>query len=148
MNMKAIENCEQSKMERLLNFKLPNKMKIVGWLIMAVSLGIILSTKLFDGDFEVLKHVLKRVVLLGLLIVVVSKEKVEDERIQVIRAKAFGSTFLVAVVYVLVQPIINYIVNLIVEPQDAVFEDLGDFVIVWFLLAVYLMVYTMLKRKG
>jgi len=148
MNMKAMQDCEQSKMERLLNFKLPNKMKIVGWAIMLVSLVVILSTSLFDGDFEILKLILKRTILLGLLIVVVSREKIEDERIQLIRAKAFGSTFLIAVIYVLVQPIVNFIAATIFEPEEAIFEDLGDFVIVWFLLVVYLMVFYVLKRKG
>lgn len=148
MNLKSVENCEEKKLERFMNFKLPHKMKVVGWSIMLISLAVLLATKLFEGEFFVLKDVLRRVILLGLLIVVISKEQIEDERIQLIRSKAFSFTFLAAVVYVLVQPVITFLVASIIKPEKAVIEDMGDFVIVWFLLMIYLLVFYLLKRKG
>jgi hypothetical protein len=148
MNMKSIRECEQGKLERFMNFKFPNYVKKIGWAGVILSFIVLIATKFFDGDLTILKLVLKRFVLASLLLVVLSKEKIEDERIQQFRAKAFSFTFLAAVLYVLVQPIINFLVASVVEPEDAIFEDLGDFVIVWFFLCIYLMFFKLLKRAG
>jgi L-asparagine transporter-like permease len=113
-----------------------------------VSLILILSTKFIDGNFDVLKTILKNTMLIGLLVVTISKEKIEDEFIENLRSKSFSLAFILGVVYVLVQPLINYVVAMLVEPKKASFENLGDFQILWFLLIVYLTAFWSLKRKN
>ena len=148
MNMKSAQKCEKTHMDKWLNFKLPNYAKKIGWGLFIVSLVSLLSTKLIDGDLTVAKVFLKKAMLLSLFIVVLSREKVEDERVQHIRAKAFGVTFLFSAVYILVQPIVNFVVGFILGEEQELFEDLGDFVILWFMLVVYLMFFYIAKRNN
>lgn len=148
MNLKSIQECEERAMQRWLNFKFPNYMKRVGWGAFILFMVAIFSTKLFEGDFTILKHILRRLILVSLFVVVLSKEKVEDERIKKLRGQAFTSTFLLAVLYVLIQPVVNFIVNQLLGDSEGLFQDLGDFVILWFLLIVYLMFFNFSKKKG
>jgi len=85
--------------------------------------------------------------LVFLFVIVISKEKIEDERIQKIRGQAFSFTFLAAVLYVLVQPLVTYFVALLVKSEKAVVEDLGDFQILWFMLIVYLVFFHFVKKR-
>ena len=108
----------------------------------------LLSNKFFEGDLEILKSILKKASLLFLLVVVFSKEKVEDEMIEKLRAQSYSFAFLGGVLYTLIQPIFNYIAFLLFKPEKAVFEDLGDFQILWFMLTVYLMFFYYAKKNN
>jgi hypothetical protein len=147
MGVQSIKECEQRKIEKLLSYKLPNYCKKIGWTLFVVCLVTLLLIKFVDGDFELLKNALKRVLLVSMFIVVLSKEKIEDERIQQIRAKAFSLTFLLTAMYILFQPIANFIVGTIPGEKIGLFDDLGDFVILWMMLVVYLVFYTIIKKK-
>ena len=148
MNHNKICDSEERRLKWLMNYKLPHSWKKVGWVLFIISLVSILLIKFLDGDFELLKAILKNSMLLGLLIVTLSKETIEDEFIENLRSKAFRGSFLVGVIYVLVQPLVNYVAFLIARPDKAEVEDLGDFQILWFLLVVYLTIFWMLKRKA
>lgn len=146
MNLKSIQECDRRRAQKLLNFKLPNSYKKIGWICFAISFGGIFLTKFFDGDVEVLKEVLKKTSLVFLFVVVLSREKIEDERIQNFRAQSFSFAFLAGVLYILLQPLFNWLVFAIVKPEKAVFEDLGDFQVLWFMLFIYLMFFNISKR--
>ncbi len=148
MNKQKFCEAEERRLNWLINFKLPNYWKNIGWGIFFASLVLILSTKFLDGDFDLLKSILKKAMLIGLLIVTISREKIEDEFIENLRSKSFSLAFIFGVIYVLAQPLVNYIVSLILQSEKANFEDLGDFQILWFLLAVYLTAFWSLKRKN
>lgn len=148
MNKQKICTAEERRLNWLINFKLPNYWKKIGWSILFISFGFLIVSKFLDGDFSIIKSILKKTALLGLLIVTISKEKIEDELIENLRAKAFSFAFIIGVVYVLVQPLINYLAFVILKPQSANYEDLGDFQILWFLLVVYLTAFWYLKRRN
>ncbi len=148
MKKSKICDAEELRLQWLVNFKLPNYWKKIGWALLSLSFALIILTKFLDGDFSVIISILKKITLLGLLIVVISKEKIEDELMENLRGKAFSFSFIIGVVYVLVQPLINYLVFVILKPQKARFEDLGDFQILWFLLIVYLTAFWFLKRRN
>ena len=148
MNLKSIQECERRNAQRFLNFKLPSYWKKIGWIGAIVSLVAIMSTSLFDGDFELLKDILRKVVLAFLFIVVLAKDEVEDERIQNFRAQSFSFAFLAGVLYTLFQPLVNWMVFSLVKPEKAALEDLGDFQILWLMLTVYLVFFYVLKKRG
>lgn len=147
MNLKSMSDCEQKKLAKLINYKLPNHYKKIGWTGFALSIVVLLSTKLFDGDFTVLVEILKRLMLVFLMVVVISKEKVEDEMIKTIRAQSFSIAFIAGIVYTLVQPIVNFIVGSILDKEMSLFKELGDFQVLWFLLIIYLVVFNKLKKR-
>jgi threonine/homoserine/homoserine lactone efflux protein len=148
MNFKSIQECEQKRTRFFLNYKLPNYWKKIGLIGAIVSLLVIMSTSLFDGNFELLKDVLRKVVLAFLLLMVLAREEQEDERIQNIRAQSFSFAFLAGVLYALFQPLVNLIVASIFMPDKASFEDLGDFQILWLMLTVYLLFFYFLKKRA
>jgi threonine/homoserine/homoserine lactone efflux protein len=148
MNFKSIQECEQKRTRFFLNYKLPNYWKKIGLIGAIVSLLVIMSTSLFDGNFELLKDVLRKVVLAFLLLMVLAREEQEDERIQNIRAQSFSFAFLAGVLYALFQPLVNLIVASIFMPDKASFEDLGDFQILWLMLTVYLLFFHFLKKRA
>lgn len=148
MNKQKFCDAEERRLHWLVNFKLPNTWKKIGWGLLSLSFALLILTKFFDGDYLVIRSVLKKITLLGLLIVVISKEKIEDELVENLRGKAFSFAFIIGVVYVLVQPLINYVAFLLLKPEKANFEDLGDFQILWFLLVVYLMTFWFLKKRN
>jgi hypothetical protein len=148
MNLKSIQECERKRAQKLLNFKLPNYWKKIGWAGAVVSLVAIMSTSLFEGDFELLKDILRKVVLAFLFVVVLAKEEVEDERIQNFRAQSFSFAFLGGVLYALFQPVVNWVVFSVFRPERAAYEDLGDFQILWLMLTIYLVFFYILKKRG
>jgi len=148
MNLKSVSECEDRRIQKFINYKLPNHYKKIGWAGFILSFAILIATKFFDGDYSVLVEVLKRLLLVFLLIVVMSKEKVEDEMIKSIRSQAFSFAFVGAVAYTLLQPLVNLIVALIVKPEKAIFNDLGDFQILWFMMTIYLVVFMKLKKRA
>jgi hypothetical protein len=90
---------------------------------------------------------MKRVILIGLLFIAISKEKIEDEMIRTIRGQAFSMAFIAGVVYTLVQPLINYIIDLFIEKDKEPLTDVGDFQVLWFLLTMYLLFFYMIKKR-
>ena len=148
MNLKSVSECEERRISKFINFKLPNFYKKIGWTGFFLSFVILIFAKFFDGDYLILIEILKRLLLVFLLIVVISKEKMEDEMIKSIRSQAFSFAFVGAVAYTLLQPVINLIVSLIVRPDKVIFEDLGDFQVLWFMMIVYLVVFMKLKKRA
>ena len=148
--MKTQKFCdgEERRLNWLITRKLPNSWKKIGWGILIVSLALILLNRYLDVDHLIFKSILKNTMLVGLLIVTISKEKIEDELVENLRSKAFSFAFIMGVAWVLVQPLINYLVSFLITPQRANYQDLGDFQILWLLLVIYLTVFWVLKRSN
>lgn len=139
---------EERRFEKLKRAGLPHSFKKIGIILVVVSILFLFARKLFDIEIsETIKFISKRVVLVGLLIIAISKEKIEDEMIRTLRAQAFTFAFIFGVVYALVQPLINYIASFIIEKDKEPFSDVGDFQILWLLLTMYLLFFHMQKRR-
>ncbi|WP_298420926.1 hypothetical protein [uncultured Kordia sp.] len=139
---------EQRRFNKFKNFGLPHTFKKIGIVLVVVSILFMFARKLLDIEVATtLKFILKRVVLIGLLMVAISKEKIEDEMIRTIRGQAFKMAFIAGVVYTLIQPLINYIVAFFVEKDKEPLSDVGDFQVLWFLLTMYLLFFYMIKKR-
>lgn len=138
---------ENRRFEKFKNFGLPHSFKKIGIAIIILAFLIIIVGKIADFNTPTLKFILKRIILVGLLVVALAREKVEDEMIRTIRGQAFSMAFVAGVVYTLIQPLINYIASLIVEKDKSPLSDLGDFQVLWFLLTMHLLFFYMIKRK-
>ncbi|MGO3181950.1 MAG: hypothetical protein ACTIJ9_03875 [Aequorivita sp.] len=86
---------EERRLDWLITRRLPNSWKKVGWGIL--SLALILLNRFLEIDHLLFKSILKKTMLIGLLIVTISKEKIEDERVETLRSKAFSFAFIVGV---------------------------------------------------
>ena len=145
MNIDQLCQAEKRRMDKM-HLQLPHIYKKVGIVTFSVSMLILLSAKFIDGEIETFKMVLRQLVIASMLVIAISKEKVEDEMIMKIRHRAFTISFIWTVIYTLVQPYINYVVALVVRPERAAYEEFGTFIILWFMLAIYLLYFHVMKR--
>ncbi|ADF53379.1 membrane protein [Zunongwangia profunda SM-A87] len=92
---------------------LPHKFKIVGYVLLAISLVlfIISSIDLIAVENEIIKNGFFDLVLIAFLVLALSKEKVEDERSMKLRLLAFAATFLYGVIFALISPFGSILFN-------------------------------------
>ena len=93
---------------------LPNKFKKVGAFIILgcfVTILILQITKpiSLESDKETIKTIIKTLMIMGLAIIVWSRDKIEDEYTQLIRLKSLGYAFFSGVIYVVIYTFIDLI---------------------------------------
>ena len=98
-----------------------------------------------DLDSIESSFVLKRVLLIGLLVVSLSKDKEEDEMIVSLRAKSFTLAFVLAVLYSLIQPLVNVLVFYIIKGDMT--NGFSYFQVLSFMLMLQIMFFEVLKRN-
>ena len=146
MKVKNVLECERNELDKLKKYQLSNSYKKIGLAILILSFIAIILRKFYFEELLSLQLIAKNGMLVGLLIIIISKEKIEDELISKIRGQAFSFAFIAAVIYALVMPFTDYAVDLIVDIDTATYEDIGDFVLLWFMMVIYLAFFTVLKR--
>ena len=146
MDAKKILECERKSFNKFINFRLSHQFMAVGIAIASLSI-IMMFVRAFamEGETEWLKLLLKKVLLVGMLIMSLSKDKVEDEMTVSLRAQSYAIAFIVGVIYALVMPYVEFGVSNAVHSGGEAFKDLGDFQILLFMLMIQLMIYHNLK---
>ncbi|WP_411766997.1 hypothetical protein [Winogradskyella sp. A3E31] len=146
MNLKEMRECERTKIEKWSSFQLANAWKLRGTVICLLIFGTMIALKFTDSEPLWLKDVLRKCLLIGLLIVTLSKEKIEDEMVTTLRFKAYTLAFIMAVVYSLIQPLADYVVNnFILEANKD--NDFSYFQVLSFMLIIQIMFFEILKRN-
>lgn len=139
---------EYRRLKKIQNYQylLPNHYKKVGIALLIASLTALIARKYLFEDLDIVQEIGRKGMLLALLLITLSKEKIEDELITKLRGQAFAAAFIAGVIYTLVQPLINYMVAYLIKPEKAIYSDLGDFIVMWFMLVIYLTFFYMFKR--
>ena len=88
---------------------LPHKFKIVGYVLLAISILFfgIAVTEIISVEKEITKNIFFDLILITFLILALSKEKIEDERSMKLRLVAFAATFLYGVLFAVVSPFVS-----------------------------------------
>lgn len=147
MNAKHIIECERKGLERIINFRLAHKFMAVGIAVVALSIiTMFVRSFLMEGDTEWLKLLAQQGLLVGMLLMSVSRDKIEDEMTMTLRAQSYAIAFVIGVVYALVMPYVEYGVSNVVNSGGEAFKNLGDFQVLLFMLMIQLMFYHVLKR--
>ena len=140
--------CEKRSLQKIINFRLPNQFLNIGLIISALAIvGMFYRAFAMEGDTEVLKSILKKVLLVGMLLMSVSRDKEEDELTVKLRMMSYAWAFITGVVYALVLPYVEFGVDSVVNSGTEQLKDLGDFQVLLFMLMVQLMCYHTLKRN-
>lgn len=147
MNFDQLCQAERNRIEKM-HLQLPNVYKKIGIIAFVLSMSILISTKFIGEEIDSLKPYLKQIVIASMLMIAISKEKIEDEMIMKIRLRAFSISFIWTVIYALVQPYVNYGVASIISADKAILEEFGSFIILWFMLTVYLLYFHVMKRMA
>lgn len=147
MKLKSIIESERKSMEKINKIQLSSKFKFIGSTVFSISLvsTIILSfllEKSENKDFYIITA--KFLMLLGMLMVSLSKEEIEDELVVRMRMQSYSFAFICAIMYVLVLPFVGYFFGFIRSNSEG-FENMGDFTILGLLLTVQLAMFNVLK---
>jgi hypothetical protein len=147
MKAEKIMDCERKRMDKMLNFRLPHVYLKIGIAIVVASI-LVMFWRAFamDGDTELLKTILKKTLLVGMLIMSVSKDRQEDELTVMLRMQSYALAFVIGVIYALVMPYVDYGVSNVVKPEGETLKDLGDFQVLIFMLMIQLGFYHTSKR--
>lgn len=135
---------DRKMFERIRKFQLPPSAKRIGYAIVMLALALMITKRYVDG-MEELKPFFSHLFLLGLLVVSVSRDKLEDEMIAVLRGQSYGVAFVTGVLYALVQPYVNYVVAAVISPDKATL-DMSVLQVLSFMLIVQLLFFWQLKR--
>jgi len=146
MSKLSICERERNQLEKLNKFQLGNQYKKIGYIIAIGSFVLMIARKYIE-DSDWLKPVLHGVLLIGLLVISLSKEKLEDEFIDSLRSQSYRLAFIMAIVYSLVQPLVNYGVAVLFD-QDDKLQGFSYFQVLFFMLIVQLMFFWQLKRMN
>ncbi len=144
MSREAFCEQEKSRLEKMNNFLLENRYKKIGWTIFFISLAILFGRRFFDHP-EWLRPLLRNLIILGLLIVSLSKEKLEDELIKSIRSKSYRLAFVYGVLYSFVLPYVGFFFDYLKDSKSAEIDN-GFFPIILAMLLVQLMFFNVIKR--
>jgi|GEM_PF-1849054 hypothetical protein len=151
MNIEQLCNAEKRKIDKM-DFQIPHIYKKVGIVALVVltvaSILSLLLNSFVSWNTDLLRPTLKPLIIISMLIIAISEEKVEDEMIMKIRHRAFSLSVIWTVIYALTQPLATYGVNLVLNSEKAVYEDIGSFIILWFLLVTYLAYFHLAKRMA
>lgn len=137
--------CEEERLKKLKNLQLPNSFKKIGLTITIFSFIGLLINKFTVQQIEI-KTICKYGMLIGLLIISISKEKIEDELLVNLRMQSFSFAFICGVAYAIVLPFIAFIIDYFFEIRKPILKDLGDFSILWMLLSIQVLYFEFLKR--
>jgi len=139
--------CERKGLQKLINFRLPSYFYKIGMVVIGISI-VMMFVRAFalDGDQEVFKEVLRRLFVIGLLLMSIAKDKDEDEMVIKLRMQSYTYAFIAGVLYALIIPFVEYGVSNAFKPEGEAFHDIGDFQLLIFILGVQLMCFHTLKR--
>lgn len=137
---------EKSYVEKMNKFQLDHKYKKVGYIISFSAFALMIAKKFVDEPSWV-KPVLSGFLLVGMLLISLAKEKLEDEYLDSLRSQSYRIAFILVILYALVQPFINFGVGLLFDESEKL-EGLNYFQILFYMLVVQLMVFWQLKRMN
>ncbi len=145
MNIKSVMECERKSLEKMKKYQLPNRFKKMGIAIIILSFLALIINKL-SLDSKDLNLIAKYGILVGLLTLSISKEKIEDELVSSLRMQSYTFAFITGVFITLTNPLFSYIANFIFEKQQDNFQGIGDWQVLWILLTVQIFYFEFLKR--
>ncbi|WP_339661631.1 hypothetical protein [uncultured Polaribacter sp.] len=146
MERESICERERSQLEKLNKFQLGNQYKKVGYIVAIGTFIVMIARKYFE-DSEWIRPILHGILLIGLLVISLSKEKLEDEFIDSLRAQSYRLAFIMAIVYSLIQPLINFGVAFLLN-QNEEMKSFNYFQVLFFMLIVQLLFFWKLKRMN
>ncbi|NOY47122.1 MAG: hypothetical protein GXO84_02735 [Chlorobi bacterium] len=147
MNIQKFMDCERERLEKYSKLQLPNKFKTVGVIVLIASISTLIGLRFVEGEPEILRDIIEKSILVGLLLISVSRDKEEDELTVKLRSQSYAMAFIFGVFYALTQPYVTYaIVRIFNKENKESLLQLGDFQLLFFMLLIQIMFYQMLKR--
>ena len=147
MNLNTILKWEANNMKKLQNLKLlPNRVKGIAIIMVVITFFALIAGKFLFSDYHTVRLLIKNLLLVSLLLVSISRDKIEDELTLVLRLQSYAFAFIAGVVYTMVQPFANLLVESIISTETATFSELDVKQVLFFMLLLQLFYFTFTKR--
>ena len=148
MSKSSFCESERNKIEKMNKFQLSNKFKRVGYYIAITAFAFMIIRKIADVDIFWVKQISKHLLLLGMLIISISKDNTEDEFIENLRSQSYRLAFILTVLYALIQPFIEYFVDFLLNDNPKDFGSFSYFQVLTFMLVIQIAFFEQLKRMN
>ncbi|MCF8261867.1 MAG: hypothetical protein K9J12_13895 [Melioribacteraceae bacterium] len=145
MTVKSILDCERKNIKKLHKLQLPNYFKKVGYALFILSI-VSMFINAFTVNDLMFREIVKLGMLIGLLLVSISKEEIEDELVKELRMQSYTFAFIAGVVFSLLMPFVDFIFDYFSSGNGAIVKDLGDWQILWLLLSIQVFYFEYLKK--
>ena len=149
MEPKAKQEGDIEKIDKYISYQLPNRFKIIGLVLFIASiLSIITSLKLYMLDVkyhELFERIALSGSVLGLLIISISREKIEDELIAKIRMQSYNYAVIMTVLVYLALPFIHFAIVSIFSSMPKI-EGSKDVSVLGVLLMSQIFTFRKLKK--
>ena len=147
MNLNTVLKWEANNMKKLQNLKLlPNRVKGIAIIMVVITFFALIAGKFLFSDYHTVRLLIKNLLLVSLLLVSISRDKIEDELTLVLRLQSYAFAFIAGVVYTMVQPFANLLVESIISTETATFSELDVKQVLFFMLLLQLFYFTFTKR--
>lgn len=115
-------------MQKLINFRLLRQFMTIG-LVLALSSIVLMFFRatLFGEASLLMRDTLQRALLVGMLIMSITRDREEDEMTIQFRMQSYGWAFVMGVIYALIMPFVEFGVSIVVNGDGEAFKSLGDF---------------------
>jgi len=147
MNIKNILAHEEKDLKKLENLKLlPNRVKTIGINLLILSVILLFAGKFLFTEYHTVRLVIKNLILISLLLISVSRNKIEDERTLRLRVQSYAFAFITGVLYAMVQPFAILLVESIMQSELATLVELSVFQVLIFMLLVQISYFNFTMR--
>ncbi len=147
MNLKNILAHEEKDLKKLENLKLlPNRVKTIGINLLILSVILLFAGKFLFTEYHTVRLVIKNLILISLLLISVSRNKIEDERTLRLRVQSYAFAFITGVLYAMVQPFAILLVKSILQSELATLVELSVFQVLIFMLLVQISYFNFTMR--
>lgn len=137
---------EEKRLGRIQNFQLPPSFKKIGLGVVIFAFLALFLKKVSGMEIAYASMALKTTLIIGLLLISISKDEDEDELIVQLRAQSYTLAFITTVIYALATPIINTMVDNIVTQTQNANNSLPHFQVLFFMLGMQIMFFHFFKK--
>ncbi|WP_375560826.1 hypothetical protein ACE193_24540 [Bernardetia sp. OM2101] len=145
MNLTEICENEQKGFNRLKLF--PHAFKKIGFAGLILSVLAVSFFRFAMEDAATLLSVSAKLVLVFMLLISISREKIEDEMISKLRVQSYSFAFVTGVIYALAMPVIDFLFDSVVEMKASDYSEMSSAILLWFMLFVQIAYFHVLKKN-
>ena len=142
MTQESSLDYHRKNIDKLKKYQLPHTAKRIGLIIACIAFVALF----FTIKDTMPKSLAKYSLLMGLLIVSISKDKIEDELVKNLRMHSFTFAFIFAVIITILNPLFSYLANFVFTEQQEIFSGVGDWMVLWLLLSIQVFYFEHLKK--
>ncbi|WP_016989187.1 hypothetical protein [Flavobacterium sp. ACAM 123] len=149
MKQKSDAQVDIEKVNKFTGYQLPNKFKIVGLVLVIISfISIVMNAAFLENTkyYYLFHRLASTTVVLGLLVISISKEKIEDELIAKIRMQSYNYAVIATVLVHLITPFFNYIF-FFKSSIEQEYSGSKDLAVIGLLLIIQILVFRRLKKS-